>query len=130
MPVKKFFIFLALSYWFCLASGGGELLKTPFLFSHYQKHKKENKATSFISFLLQHYKYEKKPDKDSKEDNQLPFKSGEITTAISLLSVLPNPFIELPPKCSTQLVTNFHRYNNKPFNPAICNSIWHPPRYC
>lgn len=52
-----------------------ELLRIPQLLVHYAQHRKADPPLSFFDFLAMHYSPGHPNDKDSKDDDQLPFKS-------------------------------------------------------
>lgn len=114
------------------ATGVRELLKLPLLMVHFKKYKEEdkNKETGFTSFLLQHYLQEEGDDADSKEDNQLPFKSAEIPTLAAFTCTPPPSLPDFCPRPQFFINTVFGIYHDL-YSPAVfAGRIWQPPRYC
>ena len=80
----------------CIYLFGGtdasQFLKLPHLIAHYVEHKKENPATTLVSFFKIHYVDPQPYDADYAKDMQLPFKT------------IPNAFFRNTPSLLTQIV--------------------------
>lgn len=102
----------------------GQLLKLPLLVSHYFKHKSEGRSTNFIGFIKEHYTGNEEKDSDSKEDQQLPFKSA-INVEVQVNYLLPHFVADNP-------VLSFINSNYNSYLPVSVLSnynceIFHPP---
>ena len=55
-----------------------ELLRLPLLVSHFLHHKAEQPGMDMAKFLALHYTDDHPNDQDEEEDNDLPFKEGQL----------------------------------------------------
>lgn len=107
-----------------------ELAKLPVLFQHFFEHKAIDEKITFAAYIIHHYNDVPHTDNDEERDNQLPFKSGELLTALSLSPALPVTYNALFKK-ALQLTTAMKiRINNDHLPPsAYAGKIWQPPKY-
>lgn len=79
---------------------------------------------------MQHYYYEDGTDKDTEEDNKLPFKSLENAASVSYISLSPPNL----PECITDTKEEARNlsgiYTNRFRSIQYLNSIWQPPWNC
>jgi hypothetical protein len=108
-----------------------ELLKLPFLASHYYDHKEERSNTNLLSFVINHYYIEDGTDKDAAEDSQLPFKSPEsFMMASSVISLPPAIILYEQEKPVAKNISRFYIRNDVFISTQYLSAIWQPPRYC
>lgn len=101
----------------------GQLLKLPFLFEHYSKHRQYNQALSFIDFLKDHYSRDHQ-DQDQKEDRKLPFHSSICNP--SIIAIVSTT--ALPQKPFKSVFNKHYLLNDQHHLPQVFYSIFHPPQ--
>jgi len=103
-----------------------QLLKLPYLVTHYQHHREEDRSMSLVDFLRIHYLDNHPADNDDQEDNQLPFKSdgtiGHPEPATPLAK-------ELQEKCSFPYSCNKNTIHPEGMLLHRAFSVFHPPRF-
>lgn len=98
--------FFAISFLIAYLLGNteiGQVIRFPFLFSHYHQHKKTDSHISFIRFIQMHYITDDGTASDDNDDMQLPCHNilqshisslfapiSDFVTGITLISVLQN----------------------------------------
>ncbi|MEN9697619.1 MAG: hypothetical protein RLZ56_1040 [Bacteroidota bacterium] len=82
--MKRSIVLLLVSLYLLGATEAYQLLKLPYLISHYQTHQQLDKGLGFSKFIKMHYIDVQTYDNDYQQDMQLPFKSSNRT--ISLLN--------------------------------------------
>lgn len=112
------------------ATAIAELLKLPLLVEHYYDHQQENSTTSLMAFLTLHYYSENGTDKDTKEDNQLPFKSLSSATTVSFISLMPPAVSVTILKPERAVNPSFSIYKELFLSSQYLAAIWQPPRNC
>jgi hypothetical protein len=123
-------VFLVVIY-FLSGSVTSELLKLPFLASHYYDHKEEQTNNNLASFLINHYCKEDGTDKDAAEDSQLPFKCPENFIVISSGIILPPTIILYEQdKPVVNKRSRFYIRNDVFISTQYLSAIWQPPRHC
>lgn len=60
-----------------------EIAKLPVLFQHFQEHKLLDKGITFSAYLFDHYNSVPHTDNDAERDNQLPFKSIDLSILLT-----------------------------------------------
>jgi hypothetical protein len=109
------------------ATDGHQLLKLPFLVSHFVKHKRENFNITIAAFLKMHYVDPQPMDADYAQDMQLPFKTISnipCRTIPTIVSMPPDIGFHAPgADIEKQPLTNV----NIDFSWSVKN-IFHPPR--
>lgn len=73
---------------------GIQIMKLPLLLNHFATHLTERRSNSFTGFLKQHYSSFHHSDSDSRQDEQLPFKTVS-AEAFTSLYVSSFPAVEL-----------------------------------
>ena len=73
--MRRYFYILAALLFLNASTELHQLSGLPFLLQHYRHHQTGNTSISFLEFLKLHYAGFHPDDKDSGEDNRLPFKS-------------------------------------------------------
>jgi hypothetical protein len=101
----------------------GQLMKLPFLFEHYSKHRQQNHSLTFIEFLKDHYTKDHQ-DKDQKEDRKLPFLSFINQSSIAVVT----PSTALPQKPFKKVFDKHYLLNDQHHLPQVSNRIFHPPQ--
>lgn len=69
-----------------------QLLKLPILVEHFQEHRLLNKEITLVHFLKEHYICHTEIDNDDQRDMQLPFKTTDFVTAITVACEEPVVF--------------------------------------
>lgn len=105
-----------------------EFFKVPVLLAHYHEHQQENADISLLDFLFLHYFSGHERSMDIDKHQQLPFKTGECTTAC--LSVPAVPFTDriIPETPAIVSVSNFFGEHTDDFSSSYLSYIWQPPR--
>lgn len=125
--MKRSIAFIILFSFLSVSTSFGEVVKLPFLFSHYQNHKTSSDVMTLFDFLVEHYINESEVDlrdPDFAEDSKLPFKADE-----SMHSHVA-PFILNSYKQNTVLISEniiFVEVNYQPVF-TFLPQIWQPPR--
>jgi hypothetical protein len=104
---------------------GVQLLKLPMLITHFTTHLSEGRSSSLAGFLEEHYSGGRHNDKDSQQDQQLPFKTVNVESFSSLYV----------PAISPVLAQNSFSSSQPQLSSAYCFTlqdhfagIFHPPR--
>lgn len=106
-----------------------QLVKLPFLVTHYKKHKQDDPKTSLWSFLSLHYANGEVFDKDHDEDMKLPFKTNESAAHVVVMAYMPPAGISVEkPVFIIQQV--FKLFNESFHNDHFLACIWQPPKTC
>lgn len=106
-----------------------QLIKIGTLVEHFSKHQKENRASTFLDLLVQHYtpNSSEENDADKSDDLKLPFKSfvgsglSPFIVSRVFIQVNTQPF---SPDCSYDLPRN--EYFDNAFSPYV----FRPPNTC
>lgn len=91
--VRRLFAIFFLILLISSTETGIQLMKLPLLISHFNAHISEGRINSFTDFLAEHYSLEHQNDSDSRQDNQLPFKSASPDAFTSLYVPFAQPVI-------------------------------------
>lgn len=105
----------------------GQLIKLPQLFTHYQKHHKENPSLNFFKFLVMHYAGEDGTTADDSDDMQLPCHDYQHTGIFLVFA----PLSYLEPSLNKVIYSNKIVYGDGlfSFNPSEhVFSFLQPPR--
>jgi hypothetical protein len=103
----------------------GQLLKLPFLITHYIDHSQRIEQISFGDFLKEHYLSDHTDDGDEQEDRNLPFKT--MNSSLVSLSFIAPEIVQIHQ--SSILFSPGHvllYHENIPKDPLF--GIFHPPR--
>lgn len=105
-----------------------EMLKLPVLFAHFNEHKLQEKETTFLAYMHEHYFVAEHDDFDTDRDRQLPFCADDMVIMGSQV-VVPDPILpdftppvyqeRIYPRCSSAPLLSHHSYD-----------IWQPPKAC
>jgi hypothetical protein len=104
-----------------------QLLRLPFIFSHYLEHRDQNPRISFLEFLDLHYMHGSPHDDDYDKDMQLPFKTFGDCMAVMSPAFVP-VFIQsvpTPPEC---LRPQQFAAISQTLHSSYLAEIWQPPR--
>ncbi|MBL7857269.1 MAG: hypothetical protein JNM57_06240 [Cyclobacteriaceae bacterium] len=104
-----------------------ELAKVPALFDHYQEHKNENPALSFIAFVNLHYANTEHHEQDHHQHHELPFTAHHQHNGCvhQLFYTVPDLAFVFNAESTTR--KNLAAYH-APAELARSTSIWQPPR--
>jgi len=126
--LKKILTIFLLSAYLLSATELYQLIKLPFLVSHFVAHKKENPTISLWSFICIHYANGEVFDSDHEDDMKLPFKTHEAashTNFVAQVPVLPGTLDK--PVCSQNPV---FKLDNESFTESrFPSGIWQPPKF-
>lgn len=128
--MKKLIIILFLSIYTLSATELHELFKLPNLVEHFKEHQSEDKTTTLINFLVNHYTATDDGDNDSSKDMQLPFKSNHDGGNISNTGFNCFTNIQLAIKSIPIESKNYNTYSSEFISSAYLSSIWQPPKSC
>jgi hypothetical protein len=104
-----------------------ELLRIPQLLAHYAQHRLGDPHLSLLDFLALHYSPGHPNDKDSKDDNELPFKSKDSLIHIDNPIQPTQPTLE---KTFFPLASEIRIGSTEAIHGKAFFSIFHPPRSC
>jgi hypothetical protein len=126
--LKRLLTILILSAYLVSATELYQLVKLPFLVSHFISHKQENPKISLWSFLCLHYANGEVFDKDHDDDMKLPFKSHESASHVNFVASVPptNISIEKPFISQTRIYKCFNEAGPENQFPS---GIWQPPKF-
>ncbi len=103
-----------------------QLLKLPVFVQHFQEHQKEDKNISLLRFVIIHYFSGNPKDNDYNRDMQLPFKTTECSSLITIAVVLlPAVTAERP---EFFISNSYPALKNNTFLPSHLSDIWQPPK--
>lgn len=128
--VKRFIAILFLAIFVFSSTEAHQLLRIPYVFTHFAEHHRQNSQLSFIRFLDLHYMHGSPKDRDYDEDMKLPFKapdkcqSGQST--IFLLPLLSPKVIKPLEVCRE--VNN--TYRDCFVDSGYHSGVWQPPKFC
>lgn len=128
--LKRFIAILFLTIFIFSSTEAHQLLRIPYVFTHFAEHQRQNTHLSFVAFLDLHYMHGSPKDRDYDEDMKLPFKTADKCQAgqptIFLLPVLFTKVIK-PLEIRTE-VNNI--YNDCFFDSGYHSGVWQPPKFC
>ncbi|MCC7050199.1 MAG: hypothetical protein IT239_00250 [Bacteroidia bacterium] len=104
-----------------------ELLKVPFLISHFLDHKDQKLSVTFTDFIKEHYTHHSTNEQD-QEHHQLPFKNHVDLVLFSTLIAIPhNHAFELQTVFSSDepVLVAIHKSN---YSFQFKNKKWQPPK--
>lgn len=107
-----------------------QLLKLPFLVTHFLEHKTQNGDITLLTFLHLHYANGHQKDADYDKDMQLPFKSNDGCINASIAPFIP---ISLSTEISRPVYiqsNNFTLRYDVDINSFFLSNIWQPPKSC
>lgn len=108
----------------------GQLLKLPVFVHHYYEHVENDKETSVLSFLKDHYNNQiSHPDDADHDHKNLPFKT--IGGHIALVPAIVPPStveISIQTACDFQDHTVFQIEDS--YHYSAMKGVWQPPRNC
>ena len=104
-----------------------QLVKLPFLVSHFISHKQENPKISLWSFLCLHYANGEVLDKDHDDDMKLPFKSHESASHVNFVASVPPSAIHIEKPVIIQ-TRNYNCFNEPGLDDQFPSCIWQPPK--
>ena len=126
--MKKITTIFLLSIYLFSATDLKELLKINALTNHFEETKLIDNSLSFFSFLIMHYITDDGNSKDNSTDAKLPFKSHEVYSLVSLVSV-PNQFISLAINAFPIIKNDFFVEDDLLIFTNYCALVWHPPQF-
>jgi hypothetical protein len=106
-----------------------ELGKIGAFMSHFTEHKAADPEMSVVDFIVIHYFSGNVQDADYDRDMQLPFKTLDFPSAISLFTP---PFAEIPNLCMPPFAVKQKTKFGEQYLPlsAHLSDIWQPPQGC
>ena len=128
MQVKKITTIFLLSIYLFSATDLKELLKINALTNHFEETKLIDNSLSFFSFLIMHYITDDGNSQDNSTDAKLPFKSHEVYSLVSLVSV-PNQFISLAINAFPIIKNDFFIEDDLLIFTNYCALVWQPPQF-
>lgn len=103
------------------------MTKLPVLFQHYFEHKSLDSKITFSEYLKDHYNSIPHTDNDEARDNQLPFKTVDLTGMfIPAIPVSPTHYVKKPVQ-STSSDDSFLYIEHLIPTPG-CGEVWQPPK--
>lgn len=132
--MKKWSVIFLLTVYVFSSTEFSEILKTPFLISHYLEHQTVNSDIGFGEFLYIHYVNHPKGKKgfegnDSEKDSKLPFRSHADCNSFASIYVMPDSKLKLPEQIfiiEQEEAKIF--YSNQSLRSFYTPSIWQPPK--
>lgn len=124
--MRRYLIILFLFAYLFSSTELHQLLRLPYLVSHFIEHSNINSSLNFSEFIHQHYAEEHKKDQD-KKDEQLPFKSHKDCIVLSDINTPPQNLFTLIEHAFKHKKEYFIEYKIE-FNSADKSSIWQPPK--
>lgn len=122
--MRKFLAIFFLTLFTVNSTEAGQLLKLPFLITHFNEHIREGRSHSLYDFLSEHYAGNHENDNDSDEDSQLPFKTMNV---ISFGNVFLKTSIEDIEISIPVVIISLHTYQADPGLSNFHAEIFHPP---
>lgn len=107
-----------------------EFFKLPNLVAHFIEHQTEDKSTTVIDFLVNHYTSNDDGDGDKTKDMQLPFKSDHDGGNISNTGFNSFNNVQLAIKSAPIESKIYNTYSSDFISSAYLSSIWQPPKSC
>ncbi|QNL49913.1 hypothetical protein H8S90_25040 [Olivibacter sp. SDN3] len=107
----------------------GQFLRLPILVQHFFEHKQQDRAISFVDFLILHYETSDDKKEFDPKDSSLPFKSVQFAISAQLIA-LPPTVIELPHKSILLFSSTDISRNDVGTYSSYLSSIWQPPKCC
>lgn len=125
--MKKAICILLIGIYLVSSTEIQQLVKLPILIQHFAEHKKQDKDLTLWSFLIMHYEHNT-VDIDYSKDQQLPFKSHDNCSGLSLSIFVSTPVYSITSKSyNTESVS--HIIQNENFIHSVyLSSIWQPPK--
>lgn len=106
-----------------------ELTKLPILFQHYFEHKGIDQNITFWWYIQHHYSDIPHTDDDDDRDNQLPFKTTDISFGQTIAPALPPSDGNSLKKIDTLISKHKIKVNNdRSPHSAYAGKIWQPPK--
>lgn len=103
------------------------MAKLPVLFQHYFEHKLINSEITFSEYLSDHYNSIPHTDNDEARDNQLPFKSLDLSNFFT--PAIPIFHSNNVQKTVWATVKNDSFLYKENFIPSChCRKVWQPPK--
>lgn len=104
-----------------------QVVKLPALVRHFWEHRAEKSDMSLADFIVMHYLHGSPKDDDYDKDMQLPFKTAECASSVTLEITPAQPFSALQPvvfieKSYPSLDNSSVRFNHTA-------DIWQPPKF-
>ena len=130
VSLKKLIAILFLSIYVVSATELHELFKLPNLVAHFKEHQSEDKTTTLIDFLVQHYTSSDDGDGDKTKDMQLPFKSNHDGGNITNTGFISFNNVQLAIKSAPIESEIYNTYSSDFISSAYLSSIWQPPKSC
>lgn len=126
--MKKLVTILLTSLYLLGATEAYQLLKLPYLFSHYKTHQEIKKDISFSKFIDMHYFTNQTYDNDYQQDMQLPFKSSNRTVSLlNFVSLFAPKQVTIPILCFTAS-KNYIIFDDEKHSSNALKNIFQPPR--
>lgn len=124
---KSVAIFLLTVYLFS-ATDLKELLKIEVVIEHLQEHQKNDRSVTLFQFLVMHYITDDGNSKDNATDEKLPFKSHEVYSVVSFVSV-PNQIASLAFNAFPIIKDDFFVEDDSLIFTNYHALVWHPPQF-
>jgi len=104
-----------------------EILKLPVLFQHFNEHKQLNHHLSFFGFIYDHYNSVPHTDNDQERDNQLPFKTIDMSSFLT--PAIPVSNLNNFEKAVKIIIKNDAFHYTEGYIPSPdTGKIWQPPK--
>jgi hypothetical protein len=124
--MKRFSAILLLSVTLFAQTELHQLFNLKLLFQHFAEHKQEKADTSVVDFIILHYFSGNLKDKDYEKDMQLPFKTVDCASAVSIAIIPASVATVTEPVVFTTLSYSALKNNNIPSSHSA--EIWQPPK--
>ena len=98
------------------------------LTNHFEETKQLDSSVSFFSFLIMHYITDDGNSKDNATDEKLPFKSHEVYSVVSFVSV-PIQITSLSFNADPIIKNDFFVEDDSLIFTIYCSLVWHPPQF-
>lgn len=104
-----------------------QLLKLPVFIQHFHEHQKEDKNISLLRFVIIHYFSGNPKDDDYNRDMQLPFKTTECSSLITVAVVLQSSVAAERPEFF--VANSYPALKNNIIPSSHFSDIWQPPKF-
>lgn len=103
-----------------------QLFKLPVFVQHFYEHQQEDKNISLLRFIIIHYFSGNPKDSDYNRDMQLPFKTTDCSSTITLAALTHPSFTN--ERLVFIVANNYPALKNNTFPSSHLSDIWQPPK--
>lgn len=104
-----------------------QLLKLPILVEHFREHRRLDAGITLLDFLKEHYQGHTVRDNDYQRDMQLPFKTTDCVTTISI--VCEEPVAYEVDRVMAEVNKEFNLHPEYFPSRQALDNIFQPPRF-